>query len=76
MAPQPAPVGQAARLSETAIAFAGENWTFLVQFSGAVVMSVSQLPRGCVLCAKKFALRTKNGPKLAFCGVLGEVFRG
>ena len=103
MAPQPAPVGQAARLSETAIAFAcagravtetavafaGENWTFLVQFSGAVVMSVSQLPRGCVLCAKKFALlglmvglnakkfalRTKNGPKLAFCGVLGELFR-
>ena len=90
MAPQPAPVGQAARLSETAIAFAGENWTFLVQFSGAVLMSVSQLPRGCALCAKKFALlglmvglsakkfalRTKNGPKLAFCGVLGEVFRG
>ena len=41
-------------------------------------------------CAKKFALRhcghrvsakklaqhTKNGPKLAFCGVLGELFRG
>ena len=26
--------------------------------------------------AKKFALRTKNGPKLAFCGVLGEFFRG
>ena len=49
----------------------------MVQFSGVVVMSVSQLPRGCVLCAKKFALRglmvgvcakkfalrTKNGPK-------------
>ena len=74
---------------ETAVAFAGENWAFLVQLSGAVVMSVSQLPRGCVLCAKKFALlglmvgvsakkfalRTKNGPKLAFCGVLGELFR-
>ena len=56
----------------------------------AVVMVVSQLPRGCVLCAKKFALRglvvgvsakkfaqrTKNGPKMAFSGVLGEVFRG
>ena len=56
----------------------------------AVVMAVSQLPRGCVLCAKKFALRglvvgvsakkfaqrTKNGPKMAFSGVLGEVFRG
>ena len=25
--------------------------------------------------AKKFALRTKNGPKLAFYGVLGELFR-
>ena len=25
--------------------------------------------------AKKFALRTNNGPKLAFCGVLGELFR-
>ena len=52
-------------------------------------MAVSQLQLGCVLCAKKFALlglivgasakkfalRTKNGPKLAFCGVLGEFFR-
>ena len=25
--------------------------------------------------AKKFALRTKNGPQTAVCGVLGEVFR-
>ena len=25
--------------------------------------------------AKKFARRTKNGPKSAFCGVLGEFFR-
>ncbi|MBS4939318.1 MAG: hypothetical protein KHZ63_06695 [Actinomyces sp.] len=55
----------------------------------AEVMAVSQLPRGCVLCAKKFALlglmvgvsakkfaqRTKNGPKSAVCGVLGEFFR-
>ena len=76
--------------TETAIAFAAEKWVFLVRFSSAVVMSVSQLPRGCVLCAKKFALlglmvgvsakkfalRTKNGPKLAFSGVLGEFFRG
>ena len=75
--------------TETAIAFAAEKWVFLVRFSSAVVMSVSQLPRGCVLCAKKFALlglmvgvsakkfalRTNNGPKLAFCGVLGELFR-
>ena len=29
---------------------------------------------GGVLCAKKFALRTKNGPKSAFCGVQGEFF--
>ena len=159
-APQPGPVGQVARLSETAIAFAGagrastetgiafagtgrastetaiafagagrastetaiafagENWVFLARFSlalvlsvsmvavlgralvmvvsrwsasaVAVVMAVSQLPRGCVLCAKKFALRglvvgvsakkfalrAHNGPKLAFSGVLGELFRG
>ena len=27
--------------SETAIAFAGEKWAFLVQFVGAVVMRVS-----------------------------------
>jgi len=54
------------------------------------VMAVSQLPRGCVLCAKKFALlglmvgvcakkfalRTKNGPQSAFYGVPGELFRG
>ena len=26
--------------------------------------------------AKKFALRTKNGPKLAFFRLLGELFRG
>ena len=26
--------------------------------------------------AKKFALQAQNGPKLAFCGVLGEFFRG
>ena len=56
--------------TETAIAFAGEKWVFWVSFSVAVVMvvscwsasavavvmAVSQLPRGCVLCVKKFAL--------------------
>ena len=56
----------------------------------AVVMAVSQLPRGCALCAKKvrparpdvgvsakkFALLAQNGPQSAFYGVLGEVFRG
>ena len=26
--------------------------------------------------AKKFALRAQNGSKFAFCGVLGELFRG
>jgi len=29
---------------ETAIAFAGAKWVFLVQFSGAEVMSVSTVP--------------------------------
>ena len=32
-------------------------------------------PDVCV-SAKKFALRTQNTPKSAFCGVLGELFRG
>ena len=78
------PVGQVARLSETpvafarlclcgfetAIAFAGEKWAFLVQFVGAKVMSVSAVPCWgravvllvstspcfCVLCAIFFAL--------------------
>ena len=54
------------------------------------VSLVSPSPPQCVLCAKKFALRglvvgvsakkfaqrTKNGQKMAFSGVLGEVFRG
>ena len=74
---------------ETAIAFADEKKLFWARFSGAEVMAVSQLPRGCVLCAKKFSLlglmvgdcakkfsqRTKNAPKSAVCGVLGEFFR-
>ena len=56
---------------ETAVAFAGEKWVFLVRFSGAEVLSVSAFPcwgRAVVLvvstsprcrasCAKKFALR-------------------
>ena len=54
----------------------------------AVVMVVSQLTRGCVLCAKKFALRglvvgvsakkfaqrTKNGPKWRFLACWAEFF--
>ena len=61
---RPGPVGQVARLSETlvafarwcprgvetAIAFAGEKWAFLVRFSGAEVMTVSAVPcRGCAV---------------------------
>ena len=56
----------------------------------AVVMGVSKSPRGCVLSVKKFALlglmvgvsvtkfaqRTKNAPKSALYGVLGEFCTG
>ena len=55
-APQPGPVGQVGRLSETAIAFAGagrastetavafagENWVFLARFSLVLVLPVSR----------------------------------
>ena len=82
--PRPGPVGQVARWFETlvafaclclcgfetAIAFAGEKWAVLVQFSGAKVMAVSVVPCWgravvllvstspcfCVLCAKFVAL--------------------
>ena len=54
------------------------------------VSLVASSPPQCVLCAKKFALRglvvgvsakkfalrAHNGPKSAFYGVLGELFRG
>ena len=54
----------------------------------AEVSLVSKSPRGCVLCARKFALlglmvgecvnrfaqRTREGLESAFCGVLGEFF--
>ena len=86
--PPPGPVGQLGRLSETAIAFTGAKWVFLVQFSGAevmpvsmvavqgraVVLSVSKSPRCRASCAKKFALHTQNTPKLAFLRLLGELF--
>ena len=42
----------------------------------AVVLLVSISPRHRVRCAKKFALRAQNVPKLAFYGVLGEFCRG
>ena len=74
---------------ETTIAFADEKWAYLARISVALVMVVScwsasvaaevslvsTSPRHSCLCAKKFALRTKNGPKLAVYGVLGEFFR-
>ena len=117
-APQPGPVGQLGRLSETvvafagagrastetAIAFAGAKWVFVLHFLGAEAMPVSRLPcwgravvmvvsmvavqgRAVVLlvstsprcrasCVKKFALHAHIGPKWAFSGVLGELFRG
>ena len=76
--------------TETVIAFAGEKWVFLVQFSGAEVMVVSMVavqgravvllvstsPRCRASCVKKFALHAHIGPKWAFSGVLGELFRG
>ena len=40
----------------------------------AEVSLVSTSPRHSCLSAKKFAQRTKNGPKSAFCGVPGEFF--
>ena len=51
---------------------------------GFNVVMLSRLVREKVLpawsdvgvSAKKFAQRTKNGPKSAFSGVLGEFFRG
>ena len=130
--PQPGPVGEVTRWSETivafaclclcgietAIAFADENWVFLARFSAALALSVSMVavqgralvmvvsrwpasvavevslvassPRGCVPCAKKFALlglmvcvsakkfalQAQNGRKTLFSGALGEFFRG
>ena len=41
----------------------------------AEVSLVSTSPRHSCLCAKKFAPRTKNGPKMAVYGVPGELFR-
>jgi len=60
-------------------------WPASVAAEGSLV---SKSPRGCVLCArkfalrglvvgvsaKKFALRAQNGPKMVFSGVLGEFF--
>ncbi|MBS7071581.1 MAG: hypothetical protein KH092_04690 [Actinomyces sp.] len=89
--PQPGSVGQVARSPETgvafacwhlyrvetAIAFAGAGRALhetAIAFAGAKKFALLGLMVG--VSAKKFAQRRKNGPKLAFCGVLGELFRG
>ena len=73
---------------ETAIAFAGAKWVFLACFSVAEVLAVSCWPasavaevslvsispRRCALCAKKFVLHTKNGPKSAFVACWANLF--
>ena len=41
-----------------------------------MVSLVSMSPWCRASCAKKFAQRRKNDPKMAFHGVLGELFRG
>ena len=41
----------------------------------AVVLLVSTSPRCRASCVKKFALHAHIGPKWAFSGVLGELFR-
>ena len=50
---------------ETAIAFAGEKWAFLVRFSGAEVSSVSAVP--CWRCAVVLLVSTS----LCFCVLEG-----
>ena len=46
--------GELARWFETAVAFAGEKWAFLVRFLGAEVMAVSVVP--CWGCAEVMAV--------------------
>ena len=41
--PQPGPVGEVTRWSETIVAFADENWVFLARFSAALALSVSMV---------------------------------
>ena len=91
MGPQPGSVGQVAWLSETIVAFAGAGRALhetAITFAGAKKFALLGLMVGVSakkfalrvlmvgVSAKKFAQRTKNGSKLAFCGVLGELFRG
>ena len=44
--------------------------------AAAVVAVVASSPRCCAQCAKKFAHRAENTPKLVFLGLLGELCRG
>ena len=102
-APRPGPVDQAARLSETivafarlclcgietAIAFAGEKWVFLLQLLGAEVMpvstvavqgraeasSVSRSPRCHAWCAIFFAMRRSWMPRGALQAAAMGVLR-
>ena len=67
-------------LSVSMVAVQGRALVMVVScWPASVLVEVSLVassPRGCVLCAKKFALRGHNGPKLVFSSVLGEHFRG
>ena len=51
--------GELARWFETAIAFAGEKWAFLVRFLGAEVMAVSVVP--CWGCAEVLLVSASPG---------------
>ena len=55
-----------------ALVMAVSRWPASV---AAEVSPVSKSPRHSSLSAKKFALRTKNGPQSAVYGVPGELFR-
>ena len=67
-------------LSVSMVAVQGRALVMVVsRWPASVAVQVSLVassPRGCVLCAKKFAQRTKNEPKSAFSGVPGKFFRG
>ena len=54
----------------------GDGGFTLVCISGRRGVIGFNVAMSRVLSAKKFALRTKNGPQSAVYGVLGEVFRG
>ena len=53
----------------------GDGGFMLACISGCRGVIGFKVAMSRVLCAKKFALRARKGPKLAFYGVLGEFFR-